>query len=185
MVHQCPKTISKWLVRREVLKAVWGRGLQGAWTACGWFSDWLNSQIGWYQGKGSGIGNPLTVTGLGSTWFWSAVFIWWDSASCKNNFGVCVRPLSISFREVGVQRLCHVASLCSLFLWFLLQLWFPSQKQLLSQNIWTRSVVPFWNVSHQNIITISIFNSSYWTLIWARSCASSLMRYKFLVSAVK
>ena len=26
-----------------------------------------DSQIGWYQGKVSGIGNLLTVTGLGST----------------------------------------------------------------------------------------------------------------------
>ena len=38
----------------------------------------------------------------------SAVFIWRGSASCKNNSEMCVRPLSISYRELGVQCFCCV-----------------------------------------------------------------------------
>ena len=45
----------------------------------------------------------LVSTSLGSLCLWSAVFIWWESASHKNNSGMCVRPLSISFRELWVQ----------------------------------------------------------------------------------
>ena len=52
--------------------------------------------------KISSIINLLVSTGLRSTFSWSAVSIWWGSVSCKNNFGTCVRPLSISFRELGV-----------------------------------------------------------------------------------
>ena len=63
---------SGWLGERGFKGSV-GEGAAGSmnslWTILRLveFSDWLNSQIGWYQGKGSGIGNPLTVTGLGST----------------------------------------------------------------------------------------------------------------------
>ena len=54
-----------------------------------------NSQIGWRQGDVSSIINLVSV-GLGSVWLWLAVSIWCGSASCKNNLGMCVKPLSTS-----------------------------------------------------------------------------------------
>ena len=40
----------------------------------------------------------------------SAVFIWRGCASCKNNLGICVRPLSVSFKN---SEFHHVADLYS------------------------------------------------------------------------
>ena len=60
----------------------------------------------WHQGDISSIINLLVSASLGSVFLRSAVFIWWGervSASCKNNLGMCIRPLSISFRELGVR----------------------------------------------------------------------------------
>ena len=59
----------------------------------------LNSRISWRQGEISSIVSLLVLTELGSTWFWSAVFIWWGSGFCKDSWGMCVRPLSVSLRE--------------------------------------------------------------------------------------
>ena len=42
---------------------------------------------------------------------WSAVFIWWGSASWKNNLEICVGHLSVSFRKLRVQWSCDVAEL--------------------------------------------------------------------------
>lgn len=69
-----------------------GGGLQGVWATL------HNSWIGCSRGKVSGIINPLVLTSLVSTCLWSGVFIWWGSASHKNNLRMCVRPLSMSFR---------------------------------------------------------------------------------------
>ena len=38
-----------------------------------------------------------------------------SSASCKNNLGMCVRPLSVSFRELAVWWFCQVVVLQSCF----------------------------------------------------------------------
>ena len=62
-----------------------------------------NSCIGWHQGEISSISNLLVSTSLGSMCLWSSVFTLWGSASCKNNLGMCIRPLSKSFRGLGVQ----------------------------------------------------------------------------------
>ena len=70
-----------------------------------------NSRIGCHQGDVSSIINLLVSTSLGSRCLWSAVFIWWEYDSCTNNLGMCVRPLSLSFRDWGVQQFCHVADL--------------------------------------------------------------------------
>ena len=70
-----------------------------------------NSWIGWHQGEISNIVNLLVSTSVGSIILWSAVFIGKGSASCKSNLRICVRPLSISFRELGVQWFCYVAEL--------------------------------------------------------------------------
>ena len=70
-----------------------------------------NSWIGWHQGEAWSVINLLVSTNLGSMFLWSAAFIWRWSASCKNNSGLCVRPLSISFRELQVQWFCSVAEL--------------------------------------------------------------------------
>ena len=70
-----------------------------------------SSQIGWHQGEVSSIINLLASNSLGSMFLWSAVFIGWRSASRNNSLGMCVRPLSISFRELGVRRFCYVAEL--------------------------------------------------------------------------
>ena len=63
----------------------------------------LNSCTGWHQGEVSAIINLLVSTSLVSTCLQSAVFLWRGSASCKNNLGMCVRTLSVSVRELGVQ----------------------------------------------------------------------------------
>lgn len=44
-----------------------------------------NSQAGWHQSEVLSIVDILVSTNLGSTWLKSTVFIWWKSASCKNN----------------------------------------------------------------------------------------------------
>ena len=67
-----------------------------------------NSRIGWHQGGVSSFISLLVSSSLGSLSLWSGVFISPDergrgSASCKNNLGMCVRPLSVSFRELRVQ----------------------------------------------------------------------------------
>ena len=62
-------------------------------------SSW--SQIGWHQGGVLCITNLLVSTSLGSTSLWLEVFIWWGSASWKNNLGMYVRPL-LSFRVLEV-----------------------------------------------------------------------------------
>ena len=62
-----------------------------------------DSRIGWHQGEVSSIISLLVSTSLGFVFLQSAVFIWQGSASCKNNLGMCVRPLSVSFRELGVR----------------------------------------------------------------------------------
>lgn len=59
-----------------------------------------DSWIGWHQGEVSSIISLLVSTSLGSVFLGSGVFIWRRSASCKNNFGMYVRPLTISFREL-------------------------------------------------------------------------------------
>ena len=74
-----------------------------------------SSQTGQHQGEVLSIINILVSTNLGSTWLKSAVFNWWKSASCKNNLAMCVYTLSISFRKLGVQWLCH----CD---WFIVQI---------------------------------------------------------------
>ena len=61
-----------------------------------------NSWMGWHQDEASSVTPVLVSPGLRSLCLWSAVF-WWRSASCKNNLGMCVRPLSVSFRDLGVQ----------------------------------------------------------------------------------
>ena len=59
----------------------------------------VNSWIGWHYGEGSSIINLLVSTSLEFIVLSSAVFIWMESAY-KNNLGMCVRPLSVSFREL-------------------------------------------------------------------------------------
>ena len=54
----------------------------------------LDSRIGWHQDEVSSIINLQLV--WGSMHLRSAVFIWWGSASCKNNLGMSVRPLYLS-----------------------------------------------------------------------------------------
>ena len=56
-----------------------------------------SSWIDWHQGEVSSIINLRVATSLGSTCLWSAVFLQKGSASCKNNLGMCARPLSVSF----------------------------------------------------------------------------------------
>ena len=60
----------------------------------------------------SRIINLLVPTSLGSMFLWSAVFIQ-RSASCENNLGMCVRPLSILFRKLRVWWFGYVAELWS------------------------------------------------------------------------
>ena len=93
--------------REGALKAVWGRGCRG--------EDQLvhSSRIGWHQGDVSSIINLLVSISLASLFLRSAVFIWWGSASCKNNLGMCVKPLTISFKELGVPWFWCVAELYS------------------------------------------------------------------------
>lgn len=54
----------------------------------------LNSQIDCHRGEvlSLSIINILISASLGSTCLHSAAYIWWGSASCKNNLGMCVRP---------------------------------------------------------------------------------------------
>ena len=106
MGSSCSKDLNSPVAFREgVLKSVWRRVLQG----CGQLVH--SSRIGWHQGEVSSIINLLVSTSLGSMFLRSAVFIWWGSTSCKTNLGMCVRPLSISCRELWVQWFCHVADL--------------------------------------------------------------------------
>ena len=58
--------------------------------------------IDWHQSEVSSIIYLLVSTSLGSMFLWSAVSIYRGSASYKNNLGMCVRPLFLSFRELGV-----------------------------------------------------------------------------------
>ena len=60
-----------------------------------------NSRIGWNQGEVWSIINLLVSASLGSMFPGSAVFLWWRSASYTDNLGMCVRSLSVSFRELG------------------------------------------------------------------------------------
>ena len=57
-----------------------------------------NSQIGWHQGEVLSVTNLLVCLRACGRQFSSG-----GSASCKNNLGMWVRPLSISFRELGVR----------------------------------------------------------------------------------
>ena len=59
-----------------------------------------NLGIGWHQGEVSSTINLLASTSLGFIFLQSAVFLWKGSASCKNNLRMCVRNLSVSFREL-------------------------------------------------------------------------------------
>ena len=74
---------------------------------------------------------PSVSTSLGSLCLQSAVFVWWGSFSCKNNLGMCERPLSVSFRnwelsdsarcglncyQIPIQQLFFVVSATSHFL---------------------------------------------------------------------
>ena len=113
--------------RGRVLKAVRGRVLQGAWSARIQFSDWLASRWSFEH---------CLSTSLGSTCLWSAVFIWRGSAFCKNNLGMCVRPLS--FRELWIQWFCYVADLQSKLFQF------PSPTALLCFYIFTFLIVNSW-----------------------------------------
>ena len=63
----------------------------------------LSSWIDWHQGELASIINNLVSTGLVFTCIRSALLICWGSASCKNNLGMCIRSLSLSLRELGVQ----------------------------------------------------------------------------------
>ena len=56
----------------------------------------LSSWTGWHQGEVSHIIILLAPTSLGSLCLGLAVFIWWGSGFCKNNLGMCVRPLYLS-----------------------------------------------------------------------------------------
>lgn len=69
-----------------------------------------NSLIGWPQSKVSKIIDLLISTSQWSTFLQLWIFIWWGSASCKNNLGMWVSPLSISFKKL-IQRFCHVADM--------------------------------------------------------------------------
>ena len=82
--------------------------VQGA--GCGQLVD--NSRISWLQAEVSCIINLLVPTSLGSMFLWSTVFIQ-RSASCENNLGMCVRPLSILFRKLRVWWFGYVAELWS------------------------------------------------------------------------
>ena len=55
-----------------------------------------SSWIGWHQGEVSSIISLWVSTSLGFMCLWSVVFLWRGSASCKNNLGMCVRPLSVT-----------------------------------------------------------------------------------------
>ena len=62
-----------------------------------------NSWAGWHQGIVSS--QPSGSISLGSM---VSSFHLQGSASCKNNLGMCVRPLSISFRKrSSLILLCH------------------------------------------------------------------------------
>ena len=71
-----------------------------------------NSRISWLQAEVSGIINLLVPTSLGSMFLWSAVFIQ-RFASCENNLGMCVRPLSILFWKLRIWWFGYVAELWS------------------------------------------------------------------------
>ena len=60
------------------------------------------SRIGWHQGEVSSIINLLVSNTVECMRLRSAIFIWLGSASYKNNLGMCVGPLSVYFRELGV-----------------------------------------------------------------------------------
>ena len=65
-----------------------------------------SSWTGWHQGDISSIINLLVSASLGSVLAVSSFHLVGGggvSASCKNNLGMCIRPLSISFRELGVR----------------------------------------------------------------------------------
>ena len=55
-----------------------------------------SSLVGWHQDEAS---SPVVSTSLGFMCLWSAVFIQCESTSFKNNIGMCVRPVSISFSD--------------------------------------------------------------------------------------
>ena len=85
------------------------------WAGCGQLLG--SSRIGWHQGEVSNV-SFLVLASLGSVFLWSAVYIWRQgSASCKKKkkktLGICVRPLSVSFRELGVWCCCSGAELKS------------------------------------------------------------------------
>ena len=103
------------LKRPELLDGFQERGFKGSVRGGCRVCDQLvhNSQTGWHQGEVSSIINLLFSTSLGSMFSQSAVFIWWGSASFKNNLGICVKPLSVSFRELGVWWFCYVVDLLS------------------------------------------------------------------------
>ena len=105
-VHAQKTQASQWLLGGRWLKTVWGRGLQDAWSALV-HSSW----IGWHQGELLGVTSLLVSTSLWSVSLRPAVFIWWESASCKSSLGMCVRPLFISFGELWVQWFCSMVNL--------------------------------------------------------------------------
>ena len=102
-----------------------------------------SSQTGWHQGAVSSIINLLCSTSLWPVFLWPAVFIWRGSASSRNNLRMCGRPLSISFRELGVRCFCCAVDLrssvtpvsqpdsCSLFLYLHI-----SQSLILESAFW-------------------------------------------------
>ena len=71
-----------------------GKGSEGLYSVQGAGCDQLmdNSWIGWHQGEVSSIIDFLVSTSLASMVSWSAVFIWKESISCKNNLGMCIGP---------------------------------------------------------------------------------------------
>ena len=72
------------------------------------FSDWLASRwsfIGWHQAS--------LAFWFQSVWGLCSCGQFSSGASCKNKLGMCIRPLSVSFREPSVWRVCNVSDLYS------------------------------------------------------------------------
>lgn len=66
----------------------------------------LSSWIDWHQGELASIINCLVSTGLGFATYLISTFNLLGSASCKYNLGMCIRSLSISFRNWEFSDFC-------------------------------------------------------------------------------